>query len=312
MNSLKITSGLIDQHIHGAFGVDLANCSCDDVIFMSEELFKNGITMFFPTLVTDSIQNLKKQISVIKSARDKQPKLSAEIIGIHLEGPFISPRKRGIHDLSLIQKPNIEQYKELEDEIIKIVTIAPEEDDNQELCSYLASKGVKVSAGHTLATNISCCDQVTHLFNAMGTIDHKNNSTATTALNDDRIFTELIADGIHINDEVLKLVFKIKPKEKILLISDALPISHSDKTEMIFCSEKIYLKDNKATDKNGTIAGSSLLLNDIVKRLFNSNIVDFGSAIQMSSTNQLLYHSLNNNAQVFWDNDCNIVDVRLA
>ncbi len=308
MNDFKITGGLIDQHIHGAFGVDFSNCSPDEIIAVAKKLPEHGTTMFFPTLATDSITNLKKQISSIKIAKEKQPKNSAQIVGIHLEGPFLNPEKKGIHDKNSILKPSVEDYKLLEDEIIKIVTIAPELDENNELCRYLSSKGIKVSAGHTLTTDLSSVNQVTHLFNAMGTIDHKKSSTATVALTNDDVYTEVIADSIHINDEVLKLIFKTKEIDKVLLISDALPIAHSDLNEMVFCNEKIYLKDNKATNNQGTIAGSSSLLNDIVKNLVRKNIISFEKSIQMCSSNQEKYHQLKNNYNLIWDENLNIVE----
>lgn len=309
MKPLIKTNGLIDQHIHGAFGVDFSNCNVDELITLTKHLPEDGITMFFPTLATDSIENLKNQIQIIKTAQKKQPKNSAKIVGIHLEGPFINPKKKGIHNVNNILQPTLEAFKKIEDEIIKIVTIAPELDTNLELCSYLKSKKIKISAGHTVATEIEFANQVTHLFNAMGTIDHKNVTTATQALIDDNIYTEVIADSIHIKDEVLKLIFKTKPHDKVILISDALPITESKTTEMNFLGENIFLKNNKATNKNGTIAGSTTLLNKIIKNLISKNILPIELAIQMASTNLQTYHNLKNNCLIYWDEELNISKV---
>lgn len=307
MKSIIKTNGLIEQHIHGAFGINFCDCTSDEIIELSKMLLNEGITMFFPTLVTDSIDNLKKQIKTIKKAKAKQPKDSAKIIGIHLEGPFLNAEKRGIHNQKLILMPNVKDFKKIDDEIIKIVTLAPELDTNYELCSYLKSRNIKVSAGHTLATEIDFTNQVTHLFNAMGAIDHKKASTATLALTNDEIYAEVIADSIHINDEVLKLVFKIKPADKVILISDALPIAHSNHSEMEFWGEKIYLKNNKATNAQGTLAGSAMLLNDIIKNIVSKNLLPFDKAIQMATKNPQKYHHLENNATVYWDEDLNII-----
>lgn len=307
MKSIIKTNGLIEQHIHGAFGVDFSNCGSDEIIDLSKVLPSQGITMFFPTLVTDSIDNLQKQIKTIKKAQSKQPKDSAKIIGIHLEGPFINQEKSGIHNKNHILLPNLKDFKKIDDEIIKIVTLAPELDKNYELCSYLKSRNIKVSAGHTLASEIDFVNQVTHLFNAMGGIDHKKASTATVALTNDEISTEVIADSIHINDEVLKLIFKTKPADKIILISDALPITHSKHSEMEFWGEKIYLKNNKATNLNGTLAGSAMLLNDIITNIVSKNLLPFDKAIQMATTNLQKYHQLENNANIYWDENLNII-----
>lgn len=307
MKSIIKTNGLIDQHIHGAFGVNFSNCSADEIIDLSMLLLNEGITMFFPTLVTDSLDNLSKQIKTIKKAKIKQPKNSSKIIGIHLEGPFINPDKSGIHNKSHILLSSVKDFKKIDDEIIKIVTLAPELDKNYELCSYLKSRKIKISAGHTMASEINFVNQVTHLFNAMGSIDHKKSSTATLALTTDEILTEVIADSIHINDEVLKLVFKIKPVDKVILISDALPITHSKKSEMEFWGENIYLKDNTATNAKGTLAGSAMLLNDIIKNVVSKNLLTFDKAIQMATTNLQKYHNLQNNANIYWDEDLNVV-----
>lgn len=307
MTEIIKTSGLIEQHIHGAFGVDFCVATSEEIIELSKKLFKLGITGFFPTLVTDSVENLKRQIKEIKVAQELQPNNTAKVIGIHLEGPFINPDKKGIHDEKLIQKPSIETFQQIEDEIIKIVTIAPELDFDFELCDYLQSKGIKVSAGHTLTTDLSKVHQVTHLFNAMGTIDHKKSTTATVALTNDRIYTEVIADSIHINDEVLKLIFKTKPTEKTILISDALPIAKSNLKEMVFCNKTIYLNENKATSESGTIAGSAMLLPDIIKNLVNKNLTTFEQAIQMTSINLHNYHKIPMTTEIKWDSELNVI-----
>lgn len=309
MKSLIKTNGLIDQHIHGAFGVDFGISTADEIISLTKKLPEYGVTMFFPTLVTDSIENLKKQINEIKIAQKKQPKYSAKIVGIHLEGPFINPEKKGIHNSNDILKPTIEDFKKIEDEIIKIVTIAPELDENLQLCSYLKSKQIKISAGHTLATEIEFADQVTHLLNAMGTIDHKTVTTATQALIYDNIYTEVIADSIHIKDEVLKLIFKAKPIDKVILISDALPITESNQKKMTFCNEEIFLKNGIATSIKGTIAGSTTLLDKIIKNLVSKNILTLENAIKMATTNLHSYHNLKNNAFIYWDEKLKISKV---
>jgi N-acetylglucosamine-6-phosphate deacetylase len=231
VKALTITTKLlIEQHIHGAFGVDFNKAEEDEIRFVSEKLLEHGIGGYFPTLVTDSVENIKRQISVIKEAAlsDK----GAKILGIHLEGIFINPAKKGIHNPNHFLPAAIKDYKLFEDDFIKIVTMAPEFDKG--LLPYLRSKGVKVQAGHCVTGDLSNVDGVTHLFNAMTGISHRGESTALSALNNDEIYTELIADGVHLSDEILKLTFKCKPSDKVILISDALPITYSDRRETIF------------------------------------------------------------------------------
>ena len=250
---------ILEQHIHGAFGIDFNNCSVDDVIKVADGLYQRGIGAFFPTLVTDSISNINQQISIIKKASEKCNK----ILGIHLEGIFINPEKKGIHNPEHFMSLTIENYKLIEDDFIKIVTLAPELDEG--LLEYLHSKGVKVQAGH--CTGWGNVDGVTHTFNAMSGISHRSSSTALSALIQDNAYAEIIADGIHVSDEALKLFLKTKPDDKVILISDALPITHSDIKETIFADSKIFYNGTTATSADGTIAGSTMLLDEIIERL---------------------------------------------
>ena len=169
---------------------------------------------------------------------------------------------------------------------------------------YLKSKNIRVSAGHCTGYDLSEVEQVTHLYNAMGAFSHKEKSTAVSALADDRIYTELIADGRHVQDDVLKITFRTKPLNKIILISDALPITHSNKESMIFCSKNVFLKDGKAVDANGTMAGSTTFVSDIIKRLVKNNILNLHTAAAMASDN--LVYIQKPDAKIYWDKDCSV------
>ena len=276
---------LIEQHIHGAFGVDFNKARVNDVLLVAEKLQEHGIGFFFPTLVTDSVKNIKRQISVIKEAA----KSSNSILGIHLEGIFINPEKKGIHNPEHFMALTIENYKLIEDDFIKIVTLAPELD--VDLIDYLHSKGVKVQAGHCVGGDLSKVDGVTHLFNAMSGVNHRGKSTALSALIDD-VYTEIIADGVHVSDDALKLVFK--SKDKVILISDALPITYSDMKETT-ADSKIYYDGVKATSADGTIAGSTTLLDGIIKRLIELNLFK-----PEYIENVYHYHNLEPVGEIIW------------
>lgn len=302
MKALTITTKLlIEQHIHGAFGVDFNKAEEDEIRFVSEKLLEHGIGGYFPTLVTDSVENIKRQISVIKEAAlsDK----GAKILGIHLEGIFINPAKKGIHNPNHFLPAAIKDYKLFEDDFIKIVTMAPEFDKG--LLPYLRFKGVKVQAGHCVTGDLSNVDGVTHLFNAMTGISHRGESTALSALNNDEIYTELIADGVHLSDEILKLTFKCKPSDKVILISDALPITHSDMRETIFADEKIFYDGKSATSATGTIAGSTTLLDGIIKRLHSLGLMNLDFI-----NNPYIYHNIDLDGEIIWDDDFNILEVK--
>lgn len=308
------TQLLIEQHFHGCFGVNFNKASVEDVLYVSKEITKFGIGGIFPTLVTDNILNIKHQIEIIKKAAEQQTSDMAKIFGIHLEGIFLNPEKRGIHDPKFFMPPTIENYQMIDDPFIKILTIAPEFDDG--LIKYLWNKGVRVQAGHCMSGRLTGCRGVTHLFNAMSGISHRGKSTALTALVTDSIYAEIIADGIHVSDDALKLTFKAKPIDKIILISDSLPITKSNRTQMDFANSMIYYDGEKATSKEGVLAGSTTLLPCIIKRLAKSNIIstkqnEINAAMNTLIGNPYTYHNIHLDGYVDWDDDWNIKEVNL-
>lgn len=294
---------LIEQHMHGAFGIDFNKASVEEMIFVSKELLKLGIGGYFPTLVTDSVENIIRQTHIIKEASSLLSKDCAEILGIHLEGIFINVEKKGIHNYEHFLPLTQENFEQLEDDFIKIVTLAPELDEG--LLDYLSSKDIKIQAGHCVGSNLDDCSGVTHLFNAMKGISHRGSSTALSALIQDRLYTEIIADGVHLSDDIIKLVFKSKPVNRIILISDALPITYSSKKAAVFADEKIYYDGIKATSANGTIAGSTTLLDKIVKILAKKDLF----TVQLIN-NVYDYHNIEIDGEIEWDEKFNIVHVR--
>lgn len=289
---------LIEQHFHGAFGIDFNKANPDEIVFVAQKLKTIGIGGFFPTLVTDSVDNLKRQIEVIKKAS----KITSGILGIHLEGNFINPLKKGIHNENHFLDLTKENFQKIEDDFIKIVTLAPELDNG--LVDYLRTKKVKIQAGHCIGGNLDNIDGVTHMYNAMQGISHRGASTALSALLKDDVYAEIIGDGVHVSDDAIKLLFKSKPKDKIILISDALPITYSDKKESIFADSKIYYDGIVATSQDGTIAGSTKLLPEIIAILASKNLFD-----EQYIYNIYRYHNLPFIGEIEWDNCWRIVNV---
>ena len=264
---------LIEQHFHGAYGVDFNKAGADDIIGLSYKLRKLGIGGFFPTLVTDSVQNINRQIAIIKEAA-----------------------KKGIHNPEHFLELTVENFQKIEDDFIKIVTLAPELDSG--LIEYLKERKVKVQAGHS--TGWGCVDGATHTFNAMLGITHRGMSTALSALIHDEVYAEIIGDGVHVSDDALKLFFKAKPEDKVILISDALPITYSDMKETVFADSKIYYDGDKATSDDGTIAGSTKLLPEIIKILGKK-----GMFKPRFIENTYRYHGLEPIGEIEWDEDFN-------
>ena len=296
------TLPIIEQHFHGAYGVNFNKAGVKDIVNLSQKLRDDGIAGFFPTLVTDTVENTKNQISVIKEAA----KECKGILGVHLEGIFLNPLKKGIHNIEHFMALTVENFKKIEDDFIKIVTLAPELDEG--LIEYLKSKNIKVQAGHCTGWSYGDKkpDAATHIFNAMSGITHRGVSTSLSALLDDTVYTEVIADGIHISDDSLKLLFKTKPVDKILLISDALPLTKSNIKKTTFADSEIYFDGVKATSASGTIAGSTKLIPDIVKILGKKNMFN-----PKFIENSYKYHNIEPKGELVWDEDFNIIEKHL-
>lgn len=285
---------IIEQHMHGAFGVDFNKANVDEIVEVAHKLRKIGIGGFFPTLVTDSVENIKRQIGIIKEAAKK----TNSILGIHLEGIFINAQKKGIHNPEHFLALTVENYQKIEDDFIKIVTLAPELDEG--LISYLKAKGVKIQAGHCVGWGE--VDGATHTFNAMSGVTHRGSSTALSAMIEDRVYAEIIADGLHVSDEALKLFFRAKPANRVILISDALPITYSDQKEAIFADSKIFYDGKKATSADGTIAGSTKLLPEIIKILGQKGLFN-----PQFLQNVYDYHDIEPMGEIEWNEDFEIV-----
>ena len=192
---LVITPGLIDQHIHGGYGCDFNVSSYEEIINLAQNLPKHGITSIVPTIMTDTETKIKNQASIISDIIKSQSKNLTKFLGIHLEGPCLCPKYKGIHPESMILSPDVKSFKKIESDDIKIVTYAPELDKGFELTKYLANKNIIPSAGHSNACAEEIREaynlglkQVTHLFNAIAPLHHRNPGIIGEALINDNIY----------------------------------------------------------------------------------------------------------------------------
>ena len=277
---------IIDIHIHGGLGVNFNSSDKEEIKKLLKELYNRGIVAICPTLVGDSIENLKKRFELFREIKSKQDNNESKVIGLHLEGTFLNPNKPGIQDKNVFLLPTVENFKKLTqnyEDIIKIVTLAPELDKNNELANYLESRNIKAHAGHTMSDNIGGASATTHHFNAMPQISHRGANLALDTLFNDNIYCEIIADEIHTSKNMLKLFFKTKKPEKIILISDALPAAHSNQ-EIVFCGKKIF---SNGKDINGTLGGSVMFLDEIIKKAVKDNMFTLKEAENYAFENPL-------------------------
>lgn len=254
-----VAPGFINIHIHGCGGADTMDGTQESLATMSQLLPQTGVTRFLPTTMTYDIETLEKALSAIKEVRNSEP--GAKILGTNLEGPFISEKYKGAQKACNIQKANTRLLDEFPG-LIKYITLAPETLDNIEFIRDCRKRGVIVSLGHSDASYEKAAaavkagaSHITHLYNAMSPLHHRRPGLVGAALTLP-VTAELIADGIHCHPAALKLAYLAKGPERIILITDSMRacLMRSGVSEL--GGQTVYVKDGRATLKDGTIAGS--------------------------------------------------------
>ncbi len=289
-----VIPGFIDQHIHGASGVDAIDGNVDAIYKMACSLAKEGVTAFLPTTTNQSIEVIDASLKSIKEYMDKNLDEGALVIGAHLEGPFISKKYMGAQLPDYILKPSVKMFKHFEEtskNTIKLVSMAIEEDE-EELTKYLKSKGIVVSIGHSAAgyedikkgieEGVTC---ITHTYNGMRPLRRDDIGMVGSALLFDELYCELICDGVHSSKPAVKLLWKNKPNDKLILVSDALRTKYMPDGKYYELEQVIILKGKEARLEDGKLAGSVLWLNEAAKNLMEFAGADFISAIKCASSN---------------------------
>ncbi|HBH18658.1 MAG TPA: N-acetylglucosamine-6-phosphate deacetylase, partial [Cyanobacteria bacterium UBA9579] len=289
---LVITPGLIDQHIHGGYGYDFNLSSVEDMIHLAQMLPRHGVTSIVPTIMTAAESVIKEQINRVKLAKKALPDNAARFLGIHLEGPYLSLKHKGIQPENDILPAVVENFKKIEDPEIKIVSYAPEEDKDFKLTRYLASKDIVPSAGHTSASaeiieeaSKLGLKQVTHLFNAMAPLHHRNPGVIGEALTNDNLYVEVIPDGLHLNPVTIDIILRTKPDSRVIFISDSLPLNHASTDSIVFGNQQVFRKENRAVNTDGTLAGSLIFLDTAIRNLINWQLGNLSRALRLTSLN---------------------------
>ncbi|MFA6618766.1 MAG: N-acetylglucosamine-6-phosphate deacetylase [Candidatus Neomarinimicrobiota bacterium] len=289
-----LSPGFIDTHIHGIHGNDTSDGSVDSILAMSKALVNYGVTAFCPTLYPQEHGQFLQCIEAVNKAMGKEE--GAKIFGANLEGPFISPKKKGALDpksMSLIDLDKMKQFNKAAGGNITIMTVAPELDGVHELAQYCAENDIVLAAGHSNATFDDMLEAIqagilhsTHFFNAMRRLHHRDPGVVGAIMIYPNVACEIIADGYHLHPAIVKLLQRVKPVHKIVLITDSLGPTGQTEGIKTANKEEVYLKDGlfvKTAD--GTRAGSSLTMNIGVKNLVRDMDVPLEDALRMSSCN---------------------------
>lgn len=289
----KVIPGLIDIHFHGALGYDMMDAASAQIVEIARFLAEGGVTSFLPTTITSTMPDLYRVLMNIKDATSLND-YGASILGAHIEGPYINPKQKGCHDPALMKPPVIEEYREFKRILgdLKVhLTVAPELAGSMEFVKYVTDDGNTVSIGHsnadsgTVARGLdSGANVFTHLFNGMKGLHHREPGVAGAALVGDA-FAEVICDGIHVHPEIVKLIYRMKGKERVVLVTDAMAATGLGDGEYFFGGFKIKVVDGIARKDDGTLASSTLSLFKAVKNMMQITGIPFAEAVAMASIN---------------------------
>jgi N-acetylglucosamine-6-phosphate deacetylase len=268
--------GFIDLHIHGAAGAMCEQGDPDAIRRISAALPRFGVTGFLATVATLPPEQTQAAVRAIAAVAGSEP--GARILGIHLEGPYLSPLRAGAQAIGAMRAASIEEFEalqELSGGLIRLVTLAPEIDSAFEFIRHLRARGVHVSVGHSDCTTAQMhaaitagATHVTHLFNAMRGLHHREPGVAGSALVEDDVSVELICDGHHLAPAVVDLAFRCKPDGKVVLVSDAVgALGMPDGDYEMFGIQCTVADGAVRLRESGTLAGSCLSLDRAVRNV---------------------------------------------
>lgn len=287
-----VAPGLVDIHIHGYLGEDTSDGNVEGIRKMAEGIVKNGVTAWLPTTMTVSYDDLRRAFDAVRVLMDKKnnPK-GAQIMGVHAEGPFINPSKKGAQAVEYIRPADAPFLIENSD-VIRIVTIAPEMPGALDCIREVTEKtSILVSMGHTAANYETAkagieagVRHATHLFNAMTPLNHRDPGVVGASLADDRVSTELIADTFHISPDLFGLVAKVKG-DNLILITDCTRAGGLEDGEYTLGGQPIFVKGIECRLADGTIAGSVLKLNNAIRNMRDHTSLPLEQIVRMASIN---------------------------
>lgn len=288
-----LVPGFIDLHIHGAKGFDVMDANIEALTGISDALAKEGVTGFLATTMTASDEHISTVLKTISSFMPNNN--GASILGIHLEGPFISAEKMGAQPGGKIKLPDpalISHWQKTANGGIRLITLAPELAGILPLITQLNEMGIIVSVGHTDATYAETsiaikagCTHATHLFNAMRGLHQREPGALGALLLSEKINAEIIVDGLHLHPAVVDLALRLKGKDKLMLVTDAMRAKCLRDGEYDLGGQNVSVRSRVATLADGTLAGSTLTMPEAIKNMMQFTGCKLEDAIRMASFN---------------------------
>lgn len=289
-NNNFVSPGLIDIHIHGNMGKDTMEGTDEAIDTISKSIARHGVTSYLPTTMTMDEESITKALESIKRGMNRNIK-GAKVIGAHLEGPFINKIYKGAQNGNYIVNPSYEFVKKYED-VIKVITYAPEEDKNLEFTKDIKrNTNIVLSIGHSAATFIEARDairlgasNITHTFNGMTGLNHRDPGVVGAALTTDT-YCEFICDTIHITKDLFQFILDSKTKDKVVLITDSMEAGGLEDGTYSLGGQAVIVKDGAARLESGSLAGSVSSLNSMVRNFYKNTNLKLNEAVHLASLN---------------------------
>jgi len=289
-----ICPGFIDLHVHGSGGADVMDGSLEALDRMSKVLAEGGTTSYLATTMSAPRHVMAEAVRSASVAAKRGTK-GAKILGVHLEGPFLNPAQKGSQKEEFLRLPNIEELKEyidLSGGLASMITLAPELPGAMELIEYAAGRGLVVSLGHSVASiahvNEACragLSHVSHAFNAMGGLHHREPGATGAILSMEQLTADIIADGLHVHPSVINILIKVKGIYNICVITDCMRAGAMGDGIFELGGQRVIVKNGEARLEDGTISGSTSSMAGMIKTLVEKVRLSVPDAVRMVSAN---------------------------
>lgn len=294
-----LTAAFFDIHVHGACSHDFMAATLVEIAAVGRFLASRGVAHYLPTTVTGPIDPTLRALETLADAierpRGQESLVPVAVpVGVHLEGPFVSHAKRGVHPEASIREPNVELFDRFQQAArgnIRLMTLAPELPHALELIEYVTAAGVRVTIGHSTATSAETLAAIaagatssTHLFNAMRALDHREPGIVGTILDREDVYAEAICDGVHVHPAIIRLWLKVKGEERAILVTDGMSATGMPNGTYTLGDFSVDVKDGVCLSGE-TLAGSVLTMDRAVANVQRFTGTSLGTAVRLASRN---------------------------
>jgi N-acetylglucosamine-6-phosphate deacetylase len=290
LNGLNVAPGFIDLQLNGCGGVMFNDAiTAETLDTMHQTNLRSGTTSFLPTLITTAVEEMEAAIALIPSYRQQHP---TRVLGLHLEGPYLNPKRKGIHNEKYVRKPDrtmLQQIAAAGRDTVRLLTLAPEMCDPEDI-RLLAEQGIVVSAGHTdatyeaaIASFHSGVRMATHLFNAMSPWQGRSPGVVGAIFDAPTVYCGIIADGFHVHYASIQLAHRLKG-DRLILVTDATPPAGTQMDSFWIGGQEVFYRDGKCVSADGTLGGSALTMIEAIANVTQHTDIPLDEALRMAST----------------------------